>query len=330
MQRINHDIREGVFAPVYLLYGEEAFLRRSCKKRLRQAMVGADTMNYTYYEGKDFSMPEFESIAETLPFFAERRLIVIENSGLFRRDAGELAEYLDRMPETTHLIFSEEDVDKRNKLYKKVIKLGHAAECKRQGAAELKRWTARGLAQSGKKIQESTLELFLLKTGDNMENIHREVEKLVSYVGDREIVTREDVEAITTTQLSNRVFDMIHAIAAGDRKKALALYGDLLALREPPMRILFLLARQFHGLLQVKEMREQGAGRDAIASACRLQPFVVSRYMSQASHFTKEQLEHHVRLAVEAEEAVKQGNLRDSLAVELLLVEFSSRESQDV
>ena len=152
-----------------------------------------------------------------------------------------------------------------------------------------------------------------------------ELEKLVGYVGEREVVTQEDVEAITTTQLSNRVFDMINAIAAGDRRKAMALYADLLVLREPPMRILFLLARQFHGLLQVKELREQGAGRDAIASACRLQPFVVTRYMSQAARFSQEQLEENMREAVELEDAVKKGNMKDSLAVELLLVRFSER-----
>lgn len=325
MQKINSDIKSGSFDPVYLLFGEEAYLRRSYKNRLRQAMVGDDTMNYTYYEGKDFSATELMGIAETLPFFADRRLIIAENTGLFKKEAGELADYLERMPDTTHLIFVEEEIDKRNKLYKRVTKLGHALECKRQTAGELKKWAAKGLAQSGKKITEKTLELFLTKTGDDMENIHRELDKLISYTEGREIVTAEDVEAITTTQLSNRIFDMIHAIAAGERKKALDLYSDLLALKEPPMRILFLLARQFHGLLQVKELREQGAGKDEIASKCRLQPFVVSRYMGQASRFTKEQLEEYVRLAVETEEAVKKGNLKDNLAVELLIVQFSGK-----
>lgn len=325
MQKINSDIKSGSFAPVYLLFGEEAYLRRSYKNRLRQAMVGDDTMNYTYYEGKDFSAAELIGIAETLPFFADRRLIIVENTGLFKKEAGELADYLDRMPDTTHLIFVEEEIDKRNKLYKRVAKLGHVLECRRQTGGELKKWAVKGLAQSGKKITEKTLELFLTKTGDDMENIHRELDKLISYTEGREIVTAEDVEAITTTQLSNRIFDMIHAIAAGERKKALDLYSDLLALKEPPMRILFLLARQFHGLLQVKELRELGAGKDEIASKCRLQPFLVSRYMGQASRFTKEQLEEYVRLAVETEEAVKKGNLKDNLAVELLIVQFSGK-----
>ena len=109
MQKINSDIKSGSFDPVYLLFGEEAYLRRSYKNRLRQAMVGDDTMNYTYYEGKDFSATELMGIAETLPFFADRRLIIAENTGLFKKEAGELADYLDRMPDTTHLI----DVYKR-------------------------------------------------------------------------------------------------------------------------------------------------------------------------------------------------------------------------
>ena len=323
MQKINNDIKSGSFAPVYLLFGEESFLRRSYKNRLRRAMVGDDTMNFTYYEGKDFSAQELIGVAETLPFFADRRLIIVENSGLFKKESGELADYLDRMPETTHLVFVEEEVDKRNKLYKRVIKLGHAAECKRQTAGELKKWAAKGLAQSGKKVTEPTLELFLSKTGDDMENIHREIEKLVSYTGEREVVTAEDVEAVTTTQLSNRIFDMIHAIAAGERPKALALYADLLALKEPPMRILFLLVRQFRLLLEVKELDQSGYGRKEIGEKTGLHTFVVGKYQGQAKLFKKKELREILEMAADLEESVKTGRLTDALATELFIVKYS-------
>lgn len=320
MQTINGDIKSQSFRPVYLLYGEEAFLRRSYKNRLKEAIVGDDTMNYNYYEGKELSVQELISVAETMPFFAPRRLILVENSGLFKKEAEQLANYLAEMPDTTHIVFVEEEIDKRNKLYKKVGALGYAAECKRQTGAELKRWAARGFGSYGKKLTEATVELFLTKTGEDMENIRREMEKLVAYVGDREIIQSEDVETITTTQITNHIFDMINEVSSGRRARALALYADLLALKEPPMRILFLLARQFHNLLQVKELRDLGCDKSEIASKCKLPPFAVGKHMTQAARFTREQLESAVRMAVEMEQAVKQGNLKDQLAVELLIV----------
>ena len=191
MQTINEDIKNGTFKPVYLLYGEEAFLKQSYKKKLRAAIAGDDTMNYNYFEGKGLDVNELISLADTMPFFSERRLILIEDSGLFNTSSEALAEYLPTMPDTTCIVFVEEAVDKRNKLYTKVKDLGHIAEMKRQDSAQLARWAATILAQNGRKITPSTMNLFLERVGDDMENIRMELEKLISYTMGSEVVVRE-------------------------------------------------------------------------------------------------------------------------------------------
>lgn len=85
MQRINEDIKSGQFRQIYLLYGEESYLRKQYRDRLKDAMTeDGDTMNYSYFEGKDISVGAVIDLAETLPFFADRRVIVVENSGLFK------------------------------------------------------------------------------------------------------------------------------------------------------------------------------------------------------------------------------------------------------
>ena len=323
MKTINQDIKEENFRPVYLLYGEEDFLRRAYKNRLKEAIVGDDTMNYSYYEGKEIDVNAVISTAETMPFFAPRRLIILENSGLFKKDAEALASYLPELPETTHMIFVEKEIDKRNRLYKKVTTLGYAAECEKQTPAELKHWAARGFAASGKKITEATMELFLMKTGDDMENIRREMEKLCAYLGDREIVEVADVNTMTTTQVSDHIFDMITEVTVGHQERALELYADLLSLKTPPMLILTLLSRQFQTLLSVKDLRDQGADKSEIASRCKLKPFVAGRTMTQASRFSSEELLACMKRCAELDDAIKKGNLRDQLAVELLIVELS-------
>ena len=145
MKRIKEDIRDGAFEPVYLIYGPEARLRRNLKQALRQALTGGDEMNYTYREGKDFVFPEIRDMAETLPFFAEKRLILLENTGLFKRGGDELAEYLPELPSTTVMVFVEEEVDKRSKLYKAVQKCGNTAECRSLSDEELEK-AAKALA----------------------------------------------------------------------------------------------------------------------------------------------------------------------------------------
>lgn len=319
MQTLNQDIKEQTFKPMYLLYGEEAFLKNSYKNRLKEAMIGDDTMNFSYFEGKGLDMDELIRLADTMPFFAERRLILIEDSGFFKNSCEPLIKYLPSMPDTTCLLFVESEVDKRNKLFKKVKDLGYAAEMSRQDAAQLGRWAGGILAREGKKITNRTMELFLSMTGDDMEHIRTELDKLISYTLGREIITDEDVRAICTVQVTNKIFDMVAAIVNRQTKKAMDLYEDLLTLKEPPMRIMFLIARQFNQLLQVKELMGKGMDKGTIASRLKLQPFVVGKVMPQARQFSKEQILSYVNLCVDMEEAVKCGRLQDRLAVELLI-----------
>ena len=319
MQTINEDIKSGQYKKVYLLYGEESFLKQSYKKKLKEAVAGDDTMNYNYFEGKGLDVNELISLSDTMPFFSDKRLIIIEDSGFFKTSSEALADYLPMIPDTTCIVFVEDAVDKRNRLFKKVKELGHAAEMKRQDSAQLARWAGTILAQNGRKITGSTMNLFLERTGDDMENIRMELEKLISYTMGSDVVTTEDVEAVTTVQLTNKIFDMVNAIVTRKTRLAMDLYEDLLTLKEPPMRILFLIARQFNQLLLVKEMTAKGTDRGTIASKLKIPPFVAGKVSAQAGAFTREQILSYVKGCVEAEEAVKTGKMNDRMAVELLI-----------
>ena len=321
MQRINDDIKNNNFKQIYLLYGEERYLRRQYKDRLKSALCQEqDTMNTHFYEGKDINVGEIIDLAETLPFFAQRRVIFIENSGLFKSGGEKMAEYLANPNETTFFVFTEGEVDKRSKLYKTVQSKGCAVEFAVQEESTLKRWVAGMLKKEGKRVTENTVNLFLLKTGTDMDNIYMELEKLICYCMDKDVVEEADVEAVCTNRISNHIFDMINAIADKQVKKALKLYYDLLALKEPPMRILFLIARQCNMLLQVKEMKAKGYDNKTMGSKLGLPPFVVGKYVTQASRFRTADLRNAVQKCVEAEEAVKTGKLHDVMSVEILIL----------
>lgn len=319
MQTLNQDIKEKSFKKIYLLYGDEPFLVGSYKKKLREAITGGDTMNFNYFEGKNPDVREIISLADTMPFFTDRRLILVDGSGFFKSAQEELAAYLPQMPDTTCLVFAESEVDKRNRLYKRVKELGYAAELNKQDTAQLMRWAAGILGRDGRKISRPVMEYFLERTGDDMENIRMELEKLVCYTMGRDVITKEDVDAVGTVHVTSRVFDMVAAIVAGNTKKAMDLYEDLLTLKEPPMRILFLIARQFNQLLQIKELTAAGKDKGAMASALKVPPFAVGKLTAQARAFTRDQILSWVTLCVETEEAVKTGRLSDRLAVELLI-----------
>lgn len=325
MQRINEDIKSGNFKQIYLLFGEERYLRRQYRDRLKTALCReGDTMNTHFYEGKDVNVGEIIDLAETLPFFADRRVIFIDNSGLFKAGGERMAQYLTEANETTCFVFTESEIDKRCKLFKTVQSKGCVVEFAVQDEATLKRWVAGVLKKEGKRVTESTVNLFLLKTGTDMDNIYMELEKLVCYCMDRDVVEAADVEAVCTNRVSNHIFDMINAIADRKLPEAMRLYYDLLALKEPPMRILFLIARQCNMLLQVKEMKAKGFDNKTMGSKIGLPPFVVGKYVTQASRFKTPDLKNAVKKCVEAEESVKTGKLNDMMSVEILIMSVFS------
>lgn len=321
MKKLKSDIKLGAFEPVYLLYGPEAYLRRRLKGALREAVTGGDPMNYTYREGREIVVSEIREIAETLPFFAERRLLILENSGLFKKGGDELAAYVPEIPETTVIVFVEEEVDKRSKLWKAVDKCGHAVECSRRTEDDLKKFVLEYLTKNGQRITEQAMELFLERTGDDMGHIVTELEKLTAYTAGRDVLP-EDVAAITSVTAQNRVFEMLDLMLRRQPKAAMERYADLMALREPPMRILYLMTQQVNRLLQVKEMDRAGHRQDGIAQTLGLRPFAVRQYLRQASSFTERELRAALEKLSELEFAVKSGRLSDQMAVETVLADF--------
>lgn len=327
MKNLVQDIKTNDFKNIYLLYGEEEYLKKQYRQKLQDALISPDdTVNLNFYEGKNISVQELIDQAETMPFFADRRLLVIEDSGFFKSASVELAEYLEQVPETTYFLFVESEVDKRQKMYKAVQKKGRIVEFAAQKEDTLIRWILGILKKENKNITRSSMELLLEKTGTDMNNIAMELEKLLNYTMDRDVITAEDIESICTTQTVNKIFDMINAVADGNRKKALDMYYDLLALKEPPMRILFLLTRQFNLLMQTKELQSTGYDAKTIAAKLAIQPFVARNCTRQASAFSLEKLKMLVKSCVDAEEAVKTGNLNEKLAVELILTQGSEKK----
>ncbi len=325
MKSLNEDIKSGKFKNVYLLYGEEAYLKKQYKDRMKKAIIpDGDTMNYAYYEGKGINLAELFDLAETMPFFAERRLIVAENSGFFKNATPELAEYIKSMPDTTCLLFIENEVDKRGKMYKAVKDRGRIVEMGRQDEKTLLYWIAGNVKKEGRQIKESTARYLVSKTGTDMENLEKELEKLFSYTLGKDEITAADIDDICMTQISNKIFDMIEAVAAKRQKQALDYYYDLLALKEPPMRILYLLARQFRLLLEVKDLMGRGNDKAQIAKTAKLHPFVAGKYMQQCRTFTKAELRDIMEEAASTEEMVKTGRLNDVMSVEIFIVKFSA------
>jgi len=325
MKAIKEQIKTGLFKQFYLLYGSEPYLIRLYRDKLKEAILGdSDQMNFSRFEGKDIDLKAVNDIAQTLPFFSERRLILIENSDLFKVQSN-LSDVLSQAPESTFFIFAEKEVDKRNKAFKLIKDQGTVSEMNGLDDKNLKLFVASLLKPSGKKITESTADYLLEKTGTDMENIKNEVDKLISYTLDRETITVEDVDEIVTPQITGQIFQMMDAIGLKQQSKALSLYYDLLSVREKPSHILYLLMRHFNILLQIKDLILSGYSPAVITEKVSIPAFTVNKYISQSKNFTVEQLKSALKLAADTEEQIKTGRMQEMIGTELLIIRFSQK-----
>lgn len=325
MKTLQQELKQNMIRSIYLLYGEEAYLKKQYERRIIEACSNeTDTMNCHQYEGKGINPREIIDLAQTMPFFADKRLIVVKNSGFFKGACDELVDYMQEVPDTCCLLFVEDEVDKRTRLYKAVKKYGMAVEFKQQNEKTLAAWILSLMKKEDKNITKADLDYFMEKTGAEMNLICQELEKLFCYTYGRNCITRQDIENICSKQITNQIFDMINAMAEQKVKRALTLYYDLLSLKEAPLKILALISRQFNLLMQVKDLVRLGKDKSEIASKTGLPPFFTGRYISQSGRFTMEQLKGAVRDCIQAEEDVKTGKMADKLSVELLIVKYSN------
>ena len=178
-KQLNSELKEEKFRRVYLLCGDQDYLRVQNRDRLKKALLGdGDKMNLCVFTGADTDMTQVIDQADTLPFFADRMVIVLDNTGILSKSpkggdsrGDQLAAYLDRAPETTHFVISEGEVDKRKKLYRAIEKEGFILPCENLDDETIRRWTFSLFQKEQLNIRPETLSDFLELTGSDMFNI---------------------------------------------------------------------------------------------------------------------------------------------------------------
>ena len=326
MRRIDEDIANGQFKNLYLIYGEEDYLKLQYKNKLIAALVNdGDNMNFSKYEDNGINTAQIIDQAETMPFFAEHRVILIENSGFGKKMPEDLGNYLSTIPEFTVFIFVEPTADKRGKLYKAAKVAGRDIEINMPNEAVLAKWVGAQLNAAGKQMKKDAWSQFLNMTHESMDNMSRELEKLITYVGDRNQITIDDVNAICIAKVETKIFDMLNAISAKDMVKTMDLYQDMLSAKEPPMRILTMIVRQFRQMKVVKELSGFGNNASTIAGKVGMPDFAVRRTMQLAGNFSDKEITNLLNDAADFEEKFKTGRLDEKLAVELIIMKYAGK-----
>lgn len=331
MKELKKAWKQNEFHKCYLFYGTETYLIQNYEEALKQALLppGTETMNFDLLEGKQATANAIMDIAETLPFLNEKRLIVIHNSEFFQRNGrkteGEtLVEFIKKIPESTCILFVEEKAEKIGKLYKAIAKEGKAVEFQPLAEKDMIVWLQR-LAKQGGLTLSSPTAVYLLRLADTgMAHLQGEMEKLIAYKDGTGEITTEDIDAVCTVSLEAKVFDMIRAMGEKKPERAVSIYENLLSLKESPFMILSLITRQFRMILCSSLFAAEGMPPTEIAKRLEVRNFAVKEYLRQSRSFALPVLKQALRDCLQTDLDIKNGRMADALAVELLLIRYSS------
>ena len=338
MSGIRDDVKNKTFKNMYLLYGEEAYLRNYYKKLLTEAIIDpSDNLNYSYFEGTATDALAVTDLVNTLPFMSEHRVILCENTGWLSKgakdgsEAGDsdavkaLTDALSKIDESVIFIMSEVKVDKRAALYKLISSKGTTEEYAQKREDELIHWVMGSCRNYKKNIRPDAAAYLVSEAGTDMKLLNLEINKLVAWCLDRDEITSKDVDEVCTHQVTGKVFDMITAISEGRQKEALKLYYGLLTLRESGFLILSLLVRQYNNLLIINDGLRNGEGTSSIAGKAKLQEWLVKKLVPLARRLSKADITEALEACARADLDIKSGNLNETMSIELLIISLSNK-----
>ena len=337
---LKDDIKNNKIRNLYLFYGNEEYLKKHYIDSIEKCILSEElkALNRVVLEGKVDARKIMDN-CETLPVFSERKLVVVKNSGLFKSkkksDEGEgkgkgklqnddLASYLKNTPPYTCLVFYEAEIDKRIKVVDAIKKNGLLVEFPYQKPAELVKWVAKVFKSYKKEIEPSTAAQLVDYGEQGMNEILNEICKVALFMGDRTRVASGDIEKVCTKSIKSRIFDLTDAIAGGDRTRALKLLDDMVVLREPLPKILFMITRQFRQILEMKLLKDAHLGLEQAAAKMGITTYAAGKIFKQTQSFTVGKLKEAIVDSLEFDVAIKTGKMDDRIAAELLITKFSA------
>ena len=305
---LNTALRKGNLPSLIFLSGQETLLVERAVQRIRNAVLIADndSFNETRLQGKETSAAQILETAMTLPVFAPRRLVTVKDAHLLpAAEMDGLLDYLrDPVPETC-LLFVAEKVDSRRKFIQQFKKIGLFVEFKPLAEKELPQYVKSSLERQNLQVSGDAVSLFCSMVGTSLHEVHSELDKLVSYIGERKLIDVKDVQAVVSYTKAENIFAIGNAVAQGDAASALSLVIRLRSGGEAPLKILSLLVRHFRQLWKVRELQAGNHPVRDIAGKAGVPYFIVDTLIAQGRRFSRQDFIRAHELFLETDLAMK-------------------------
>jgi len=323
---------------LYVIHGEEEFLRSQTIKKLRERLGSPplSDMNFTQLDGKKVQPEELKEACQTLPFMLPVRIVLVK--GLLSRVEKKgkewnefLADFLPRLPATTILVLEEDGtIEEEHPLYPLLSELEKSGKAKllsfeRLRGEKLKQWIRERAKEKGVEITQEAAEELAFYVGEELRILDVELDKLATYVDMARPIVPEDVRAVVPYAREASIFSFIDALGRKDAGRALEVLRALLDQGEPILGIIGMLGKHIRLLLMVKLLMAKGYSSREIAQRLGTLPFVVDKAIRQSVNFTVDYLKKAYEGLLELDVALKTGRAEGPVALELLVTTLTSQ-----
>ncbi|MFE7374240.1 DNA polymerase III subunit delta [Bacillus cereus] len=334
MSDIHKKIKKKQFAPLYLLYGTEAFfINETIKNITTEALEEEDReFNVVTYDLEEAYLEDVIEDARTLPFFGERKVLLIK-SPLFLTSQKEkleqnikiLEEYIGEPSPFSILVFVApyEKLDERKKITKLLKKTADVVEANAMQVQDVQKWIVARADEVHVHIENAAVSLLLELVGSNVTMLAKEMDKLTLYVGMGGEITTKLVAELVPKSVEQNVFALTEKVVKKDIAGAMQILDGLFTQQEEPIKLLALLVSQFRLLYQVKELQQRGYGQNQIASHIGVHPYRVKLAMNQTKFFSFEELKKVIIELAEADYSMKTGKMDKKLVLEFFLMRLN-------
>jgi DNA polymerase III subunit delta len=322
---------------VYIFHGDDEFALAHAVNELYAQMgdPGLADLNTTRLDGRHASEEELRTAANSLPFLAERRMVIMTYAMARFGGAGAQSRYqsfLDRLPDTTAMVLVIPDYKERQKwkalpethwLMKWRQQAGarvHYEICTLPPVSEMPGWIKKQARSMGGSFETGAALALTAHIGNDTRQVCLEIDKLLTYVNFDRPVEAEDVEMLTVGSGQTNVFEMVDAMAAGNSTTALRLLHRLLEEQEA-IYLFGMIIRQFRLLLQTRELIDEGGSMQFISKALGQPDFVARKLFGQAQRFSLSRLENIYRRLMEVDESMKRSTMPADLALDMFIAE---------
>ncbi|MED0905452.1 DNA polymerase III subunit delta [Bacillus cereus] len=334
MSDIHKKIKKKQFAPLYLLYGTEAyFINETIKLITTETLEEEDReFNVVTYDLEEAYLEDVVEDARTLPFFGDRKVILIK-SPLFLTAQKEkleqnikiLEEYIGEPSPFSILVFVApyEKLDERKKITKLLKKTADVVEANTMQVQDVQKWVVSRAEEAHVYIDNTAVSLLLELVGSNVTMLAKEMDKLTLYVGMGGEITSKLVTELVPKSVEQNVFALTEKVVKKDIAGAMQILDGLFTQQEEPIKLLALLVSQFRLLNQVKELQQRGYGQNQIASHIGVHPYRVKLAMNQTKFFSFEELKRVILELAEADYSMKTGKMDKKLVLEFFLMRLN-------